>query len=376
MKNPFYKTIMCKSLPDCQYKENCVYAHSEAEVRPMNNPGNMMGMMGMTGMMPGAGNASYKSSLCKNYKDGKCTYGAKCNFAHGPTELRAPGMMDAVPMAMGMTQVVAASGVNALYKTTMCTNMMKEGKCAHAQNCKFAHTAAELRTPGGGFANGPGLPVPGPTGATGQQVMIHGTDGKIKYKTTICETWKANGSCDRGSNCIYAHGQSDLRQKSQMPMQNMPMQNMSPMTTAYPPHYSGLPANQMASQQTQNPRWKTSMCIAFAKNGFCTKMAACQYAHGPQELRGATTMPQTNMVGQSSQGAGNYKTQMCKNVTEKGHCNFGDNCQYAHSSAELRPKKPMGMMASGMGGMAGMGQMGQMAGMAGMGATNMFKRKR
>ena len=64
----------------------------------------------------------------------------------------------------------------------------------------------------------------------------------------------------------------------------------------------GLPANQMASQQTQNPRWKTSMCIAFAKNGFCTKMAACQYAHGPQELRGATTMPQTNMMGQSSQG--------------------------------------------------------------------------
>ena len=72
-------------------------------------------------------------------------------------------------------------------------------------------------------------------------------------------------------------------------------------------------------------------------------------------------------------GAGNYKTQMCKNVTEKGHCNFGDNCQYAHSSAELRPKNPMGMMASKMGGMAGMGQM---AGMAGMGATNMFKRKR
>merc|ERR1712109_224732 len=157
--------------------------------------------------------------------------------------------------------------------------MMKEGKCAHAQNCKFAHTAAELRTPGGGFANGPGMPVPGPTGATGQQVMIHGTDGKIKYKTSmctvfmeagfcprgeacgfahsakqlleaqardpkyktaICETWKANGSCDRGSNCIYAHGQSDLRQKSQMPMQNMPMQNMSPMTTACPPQYIGF----------------------------------------------------------------------------------------------------------------------------------------
>merc|ERR1712172_184597 len=133
-KNPFYKTIMCKSLPDCQYKENCVYAHSETEVRPMNNPGGMMGMMGMTGMMPGAGNGSYKSSLCKNYKDGKCTYGAKCNFAHGASELRSPGMMDSVPqmqMGMGMPQVGAA-GMNALYKTTMCTNMMKEGKCPHA----------------------------------------------------------------------------------------------------------------------------------------------------------------------------------------------------------------------------------------------------
>ena len=91
-KNPFYKTIMCKSLPSCQYGENCVYAHSESEVRPLANPGGgMMGMM--SGMMPGAGNTSYKSSLCKNYKDGKCTYGAKCNFAHGPGELRSPGMI-------------------------------------------------------------------------------------------------------------------------------------------------------------------------------------------------------------------------------------------------------------------------------------------
>ena len=55
-----------------------------------------------------------------------------------------------------------------------------------------------------------------------------------KYKTAICEAWKSNGTCDRGSNCIYAHGQSDLRQKSQMSMP--PMTNM---TTAYPAQYGG-----------------------------------------------------------------------------------------------------------------------------------------
>ena len=34
-KNPFYKTIMCKSLATCQYGNNCIYAHSEDEIRPM-----------------------------------------------------------------------------------------------------------------------------------------------------------------------------------------------------------------------------------------------------------------------------------------------------------------------------------------------------
>merc|ERR1712088_973309 len=178
----------------------------------------------------------------------------------------------------------------------------------------------------------------------------------------ICEAWKSTGTCDRGSNCIYAHGQSDLRQKT-------PQMSMPPMTTAYPPQYSGLPAPMPSAQNMmQNPRYKTSMCIAFAKNGYCNKMAACQYAHGPQELRnggaGGPPMvppPQTQMMMGSGAAGGNYKTAMCKNVLEKGHCSHGDNCHYAHSSAELRAKTTM----PGGGMMAGMGP----------GAINMFKRK-
>merc|ERR1719384_2852105 len=273
--------------------------------------------------------------------EGHCDRGMMCKYAHSPAEIRGPGG-PTPPMAMhGNTNImIHGSDGKIKYKTSMCTVFMEQGFCPRGETCGFAHSAKQL---------------------------LEAQARDPKYKTAICEAWKSTGTCDRGSNCIYAHGQSDLRQKT-------PQMSMSPMTTAYPPQYSGLPASMPSAQNMmQNPRYKTSMCIAFAKNGYCTKMAACQYAHGPQELRGATTMPQTNMMGQSSQGAGNYKTQMCKNVTEKGHCNFGNNCQYAHSSAELRAKKPMGMMAAGMGGMAGMGHM---AGMAGMGATNMFKRKR
>lgn len=30
----------------------------------------------------------YKTSLCKNFKDGECRYGDRCSFAHGPGELK------------------------------------------------------------------------------------------------------------------------------------------------------------------------------------------------------------------------------------------------------------------------------------------------
>jgi len=136
-KNPFYKTIMCKSLPDCQYAENCVYAHSKSEVRPMQAAFNgIQGMMG--GMMPGAVKPGYKSSLCKNFIEGDCSFGPKCNFAHGPMELRSA----ATPM---MTPGIQAVN-NPMFKTTLCQNMMNENHCSHGMMCKFAHSTAELRT--------------------------------------------------------------------------------------------------------------------------------------------------------------------------------------------------------------------------------------
>lgn len=36
-------------------------------------------------------NANYKSSLCKNFMQGNCKYGATCSFAHGDHDLRSGG---------------------------------------------------------------------------------------------------------------------------------------------------------------------------------------------------------------------------------------------------------------------------------------------
>ena len=56
---------------------------------------------------------------------------------------------------------------------------------------------------------------------------------------------------------IYAHGQNELRPKSSV---STPYSNSGANS-------NGLSSSTMAG----HPRYKTSMCIAFAKNGFCDK---------------------------------------------------------------------------------------------------------
>ena len=67
--------------------------------------------------------------------------------------------------------------------------------------------------------------------------------------------------------------------------------------------------------------------------------------NGMSGMNGMNVMGGMNgMSAMSGMNGSNYKTAMCKNVLEQGHCQHGDNCKYAHSSAELRAKKPTGMM--------------------------------
>ena len=98
---------------------------------------------------------------------------------------------------------------NPMFKTTLCQNMMNENHCSHGMMCKFAHSTAELRTPGqatpvaAAFSQPQGIPSP-------SNVMIHGTDGKIKYKTSMCTVFMEQGFCPRGEACGFAHSAKQL----------------------------------------------------------------------------------------------------------------------------------------------------------------------
>jgi hypothetical protein len=76
------------------------------------------------------GSSKAKSSLCKNFTEkGFCPYGSKCQFAHGPQELR-----------INMEH-------NRSYKTKGCHAFAKKGYCCYGDRCNFKHEGAPLEDP-------------------------------------------------------------------------------------------------------------------------------------------------------------------------------------------------------------------------------------
>ena len=89
--NAKYKTVLCKhyNTPQgCSYGEKCQFAHGQHELKPLDgNLFNQNYMMQMNNKQKDPLN--YKIVKCKNWeKDNTCKYGAHCTFAHGDSELR------------------------------------------------------------------------------------------------------------------------------------------------------------------------------------------------------------------------------------------------------------------------------------------------
>eukprot|EP00388_Colpodella_angusta_P018941 GDKJ01047295.1.p1 GENE.GDKJ01047295.1~~GDKJ01047295.1.p1 ORF type:complete len:828 (+),score=218.80 GDKJ01047295.1:52-2535(+) len=106
LKDLFFKTKMCSSVKNgkpCLDSEECRYAHSDAELRPLPDLS--------------------KTVLCKQMeKTGVCTF-PHCTFAHSRLELR--------------------NSTVSQFKVKLC-NFYPKGKCIDGENCRFAHSVNEL----------------------------------------------------------------------------------------------------------------------------------------------------------------------------------------------------------------------------------------
>jgi hypothetical protein len=69
-----YKTVLCRYFAKgaCQYGDQCTFAHGPADMRK-----------------PGV--KKLKTKLCKNFAAGDCKWGDRCNFAHGEEERQPTG---------------------------------------------------------------------------------------------------------------------------------------------------------------------------------------------------------------------------------------------------------------------------------------------
>jgi hypothetical protein len=70
-----------------------------------------------------------------------------------------------------------------------------------------------------------------------------------------------------------------------------------------------------------NPRFKTEICRNFKEKGTCLYGNQCQFAHGSDEMR-------------DSGKQNKYKTKLCQKYWIHGYCAYGARCNFLHNEEE------------------------------------------
>lgn len=95
---------------------------------------------------------NFKTSLCKLFAQSPeaCRHGTNCMYAHGPEDLRAPGMKLSREEDMMVKRVATGGGHG--FKTSLC-KLFAMGRCSHGKSCVFAHGASDVRAFGSSLSD-------------------------------------------------------------------------------------------------------------------------------------------------------------------------------------------------------------------------------
>ena len=100
--------------------------------------------------------------------------------------------------------------------------------------------------------------------------------------------------------------------------------------------------NQKKLQGQANPKYKTTLCKKFSTGQACPYGDKCQFAHGSHELRinpgGQNLIPNMGTNNKSQTNFLNYKIVKCKNWEKDRTCKYGAHCTFAHGDEDLRNK--------------------------------------
>ena len=160
----------------------------------------------------GPSNPRYKTTLCKHFDTPQgCSYGDKCQFAHGKKELRMNNAQGFPQMNLGGN---ANKNQNNIlnYKIVKCKNYEKDGTCKYGNHCTFAHGDKELRNKTENLYqmnNNPmmmpvgGIPVMMPTGMEmGQMPIMMTAPGNFgqNYMMMMPQNLEGMNNNDNGQN--------------------------------------------------------------------------------------------------------------------------------------------------------------------------------
>jgi hypothetical protein len=73
----------------------------------------------------------------------------------------------------------------------------------------------------------------------------------------------------------------------------------------------------------KNSKYKTEMCKNWIETGHCNYGAKCRFAHGKNELM--------NKVSQNDK----YKSKLCFSFHKNSYCPYGNRCLFIHDERTL-----------------------------------------
>ena len=110
------------------------------------------------------------------------------------------------------------------YKTMLCKHFSSPKGCSFGDKCQFAHGVNDLRTSNGLPISNP--QIPNNTSQDKKSLNLQ------NYKIVKCKYWEKDHNCRYGSLCTFAHGDEELRTKSDNMLSNQPQLGLGFMPMA------------------------------------------------------------------------------------------------------------------------------------------------
>ncbi|XP_070620039.1 mRNA decay activator protein ZFP36 [Erythrolamprus reginae] len=129
-----YKTELCRTFSEsgrCKYGAKCQFAHGSSELRSVSR------------------HPKYKTELChKFYLHGECPYGSRCHFIHFPEEAQAFGSHGGGPSPHLLRQSFSFSGMPTARRTSPLPGLPDPAFFARAPSTSPPPASTDLLSPG------------------------------------------------------------------------------------------------------------------------------------------------------------------------------------------------------------------------------------